>query len=161
MSFTVFYVIIGLCILWECNLLFVHRDRVKLPGEVPYRNIVMPVLCVLFSVFFLVRWGIGTEQLIVVGGFAVATALYMPIKSGLMDDGVFVNGSFMPYTKMQYYAMDELGNGKIRLRAVAARKEISMYYAKEQEGLVGAYFVKNNVPSFEAMREQRKQARDN
>lgn len=161
MSFTVFYVIIGLCILWECNLLFVHRGRVKLPGEVPYRNIMMPVLCVLFSIFFLVRWGIGTEQLIVVGGFAVATALYMPIKSGLADDGMFVNGSFMPYTKMQYYAMDELGNGKIRLRAVAVRKEISMYYTKEQEGLVGAYFVKNNVPSFEAMREQRKQARDN
>lgn len=157
MSFTVFYLIIGFCIVWECNLLFINRGKIKLPGEVPYKNIMMPIICVLFSALFLWRWGVGTEQFIVVGGFLVATVLYLPIKSGLTDEGIFVNGSFMPYLKMKYYAFDRINEDKVRLRAVSVRKEVSLYFPKEQEGLVGAYFAKSHVPSFEAFREQNKQ----
>lgn len=158
MTTTEFFILaLAIFFLWELYaLIFVNRT-IKVRGSVPYRGPVMVAVCVLFSIFYLVRWGATMMNIICVIAFLAFTLLFLLVRAGLTEHGVSNNGTVMPYTKINYYAVEAGTNeSNIRIRINSARRELVLLFPKEQQGLFEAYMVKNQVPSLEAYRASKK-----
>ncbi len=148
---------IGVVFLWELYaLIFVNRT-VKVRGSVPYRTPVMAVVCVLFSYFYLSRWGATRENIVCVALFLVVTLLFLFIRAGLTETGITNNGMMLPYEKIRYYSAEPgTTDSNVRMRINSTRREWVLLFPKEQESLFEAYMFKNEIPTMEAYRESRK-----
>lgn len=158
MTTTEFFMIaLAAIFLWELYaLIFVNRT-IKVRGSVPYRGPVMIVVCVVFSIFYLFRWGATLLNIICCVVFLGVTLLFLLVRAGLTEHGVTNNGSVMSYSKINYYSVEQGTNdSNVRMRINSARRELVLLFPKEQQGLFEAYMVKNKVPTLEAYREAKK-----
>lgn len=146
--------------LWELYaVIFVNRTII-LRGSVPYRGPVMLIVCVVFAVFYLYRWGVTRENIVCMAVFLFVTLLFLLIRTGLTEHGVSSNGMVLPYSKIKYYSIEEgTADDNVRVRINSTRREWVLLFPKEQEGLLEAHMVKNEIPTLEAYRETRKNDR--
>lgn len=152
-----FLLALGVVFLWELYaMIFVNRT-IKVRGSVPYRGPVMMIVCILFSAFYLYRWGVEKETVICVVAFVIVTLLFMVIRTGLTEYGVANNGNVLAYKKINYYSIEDgVNETNVRVRFNGTRRELVLLFPKEQEALVEAYMVKNEIPTLDGYRDKKK-----
>lgn len=151
-----FMLALGVIFLWELYaIIFVNRT-IKLRGSVPFRGPVMVIAAVLFSGFYLFRWGVTRESIICVVMFIIVTLIFLVVRAGLTEHGVANNGNVMPYSRIQYYAFEKGMKGGTRVRLHSQRRELVLLFPDDQLPLFEAYMAKNEIPTMDAYRDEQK-----
>ncbi len=151
-----FMLALGVIFLWELYaVIFVNRT-IKLRGSVPFRVPVMLIVALLFSGFYLVRWGVTRESIICVIMFVIVTLVFLLVRTGLTENGVANNGSVLPFTRIQYYAFEKGMKEGVRVRIHSQRRELVLLFPEDQVPLFEAYMAKNEIPTLDEYRDEKK-----
>ena len=124
MTTTEFFIFaLAVIFLWELYaIIFVNRT-IKVRGSVPYRGPVMIVVCVIFSIYYLIRWGTSTLNIVCCVVFLGVTLMFLLVHAGLTEHGVANNGSVTPYSKFNYYAVEKgTDDSNVRIRINGTRR---------------------------------------
>ncbi len=150
---------LGGFIIWELAGLLSCRGKIKLPGKVFGRIISMILFMILVFVAAMRSQGDPTVRLIIFGGILLSGVLSLLLKAGLGDNGLYFNGSFIPYVKMKYYNIERENEKTFSFRMDAGRRDYVLEFPADQRELAIAYMIKGKVPDFQAYKEQQAQGR--
>jgi len=145
----IFLVIIAAFVIWQIGLMIRAHREIKLAASAPGR-VGGTILCVAILAMAIWRRGNLVHAWPVYLGLAVMMALYLLARVGLSEEGFFSTSRYVPYSKLEYYAIDlpEAPHCRLRLARSAGRETVMMI-SQEQRDQVEAWLIKAGVDNFE------------
>lgn len=132
-------------LIWEIFGIFAAMGKIKVPGKVFGRWISIILVAVLMVIAIYRNRDNMQNYWIVFTAMAAAFILFAFVKSGLGEKGLYFNGHYVPYTRLQTYSVDRESETTVGIRFESKRKDYILEFPKEQRELVVAYMLREKV----------------
>ena len=143
---------LGGFIIWSLVGIISSRGRIKLRGKLFGRIASISIFAGLMA-FAIYRQRDALVSVWVIFAFLiVAFVLFLFMKVGLGDNGIFFNGKFVAYDKIKSYSVERETETNFSLRLDVGRKEYVMEFKQDERELVMGYMAKGKVPDVKVLR---------
>lgn len=142
----IFLLIIVAFIIWEVQAIIKTHGKIQLQGKVYGRAISMGILVVLGGVAMWRRWSELGRLWPILVALVGCTALYMTMKAGFGDQGMYFNGKLVKYPKINHYNIERETETGFSLRINTGNKDYVLDFSADQSEAVLAYLGKGQVP---------------
>lgn len=150
----IFLLIIGAFVAWQLLLMIRAHRQIKIVTDAPGR-IGGAVICVVILAVAIYRRGNFATAWPIYLGIVLMMSLYLFARVGLTENGFFSTSRYIPYSSLQFYAIDMPEAPKCRLRlARSAGRESIMIITQAQKGQVEAWLINAGVPTFQSYSEE-------
>lgn len=156
----ILFVIVAAIFIWEASSFIRTRNKVIIKAKVPSQNILYPILAAAFCYIILHNYGMYLDTYVLCALYVAAFAVAMFLRSGVMEDGIVIQGFVYKYSRLRYYNVDTETSSKPRVRFGLGLQEKFFEVESDKVELLKAYMFKYNILDFEEYvalkKEQRK-----
>jgi hypothetical protein len=114
----------------------VNNSKVKLKGAVSGQFIGNIILTVAVCGLILLKPSQFTYPWLYPIGMALYVASAFLVKSGFGEAGLYYNGKRVPYSEMEFYVIEQMGDKRFFLRMHGYNKEYIITYPTEQREVI-------------------------
>lgn len=114
----------------------VNNSKVKLKGSVSGLVVGNIILAALVCGLILLKPSEFAYAWIYPIGMVIYAASAFLVKSGFGDSGLYYNGKRVPFSEMEFYAIEQMGDKRFFLRIHGYNKEYIITYPVEQKELI-------------------------
>lgn len=151
--------IVAAIFIWELQSFIRTKNKVIIKAKVPSQNIMFIILAALFCYIILHNYGMYLDTYVLCALYVAAFGLAMLLRSGVMEDGIVIQGFIYKYSRLRYYNVDTETGLKPRVRFGLGLQEKFFEVEPDKIELLKAYMFKYKVLDFEEYVEIKKAQR--
>ena len=154
----VVYAVLAVLVIWAVSRIIVTIGKIRLQGKVPGRIAASVIVIALLGYAVWSRPDTFHNVWVVGGGILLGMGLYALIRAGFGDDGLYVNGSLVPFKTMNFYTLEPRTAKKVILRVHTAKRDYALLFTNAQQEEVERRMEEGGVSTLE--QHQKKQPRN-